>query len=359
MSNNQHTPSDKQAEFQDKGAARPEGSDELQKGQFCNADFNVIATKHGWTMGTYTNNDGTSGYILTNGTSIFHFDGTGNIILSTGKPAQAGCGGKVIIRAEDKQEKAKTTSIHITGNDDQKTRTEDGEGGETVEEYPPYSLFVEGDISIESQGGEVAIKGDNITLNATNVLTLRAGEAINLEAGVGGGKVNVTTGDYNINAAFQNNTITGGQYNDNTGEVTTNQIIPGTVTSVNTVGGVNYLVRGEYNVGILGDYNVAAKGNILLGSLLGGIGIRVVGKSYEFAGGNKKSTIMGKPLAGIDPPTETFSQYVGGAAPVSYALRTTQRIENKSLGGWSLLTSGPVSVKGTLVTIKGASIFLN
>jgi hypothetical protein len=359
MSKNLQPPSDNQQQFQDKGAPIPEGADEVEKGQFCNADFNVMATKHGWMMGTYTNNDGTSGYILTNGTSIFHLDTTGNIILSTGKPAQAGCGGKVIIRAEDKQEKAKTTSIHITGNDDQKTRTPDGSGGETVEEYPPYSLFVEGDISIESQGGEVAIKGDNITLNATNVLTLRAGEAINLEAGQGGGKVNVLTGDYNINAAFSNNTITGGHYIDNTGETTVNQVVPGTTTSINTLGGVNYLVRGAYNVGILGDYNVAAKGNVLLGSLLGGIGIKVIGKSYEFVGGNKKSIIMGKPLAGVDPPTETFQQTISGAAPVSYALRATQKIENKSLTGWSLLTSGPVDVKGTVVNIKGASIFLN
>ncbi len=358
MSKNLQQPSTKQGEFQNKGAARPEGADELEKGQFCNADFNVIATKHGWTMGTYTNNDGTSGYILTNGTSIFHFDTAGNIILSTGKPAQAGCGGKVIIRAEDKQEKAKTTSIHITGNDDQKTRVKT-EGGEKVEEYPPYSLFVEGDIAIESQGGEVSIKGDNITLNAANILTLRAGEAINLESGQGGGKVNVLAGDYNINASFSNNTITGGHYIDNTGETTVNQVIPGTTTSINTVGGVNYLVRGEYNVGILKDYNVAATGNILFGSLTGGIGIKTVGKSYEFVGSSKESIIMGKPFGGLEPPTETFKQTISGTAPVSYALRTTQKIENKAVTGWSLTTAGPIDIKGTLITIKGSSIFLN
>lgn len=359
MSKNLQKPSSKQAEFQSKGAARPKGAEELEKGQFCNADFNVIATKHGWTMGTYTNNDGSSGYILTNGTSIFHFDATGNIILSTGKPAQAGCGGKVIIRAEDKQEKAKTTSIHITGNDDQKTRKKDGSGGENVEEYPPYSLFVEGDIAIESQGGEVSIKADNITLNAVNNLTLKAGEAINLEAGSGGGKVNVLAGDYNINAAFSNNTITGGHYIDNTGETTVNQVVPGTTTSINTLGGVNYLVRGEYNVGILKDYNVAAVGNILFGSLKGGIGVKTVGKSYEFVGSTKESVIMGKPFGDAEPPTETYKQTIAGAAPVSYALRATQKIENKSILGWSLLTKGPIDIKGTLVTIKGASIFLN
>ena len=359
MSKTLQKPSENQQKFQETGAARPEGADKLESGQFCNADFNVMQTKHGWTMGTYTNNDGTSGYILTNGTSIFHLDTAGNIILSTGKPAQAGCGGKVIIRAEDKQEKAKTTSIHITGNDDQKTRVKDGEGGETVEEYPPYSLFVEGDIAIESQGGEVSIKADNITLNAVNVLTLRAGEAINLAAGEGGGKVNVLTGDYNINAAFSNNTITGGHYIDNAGETTVNQVVPGTVTSINTLGGVNYLVRGEYNVGVLGDYNVAAKGNILFGSLTGGLGTRIIGKSYEFVGGNKKSVIMGKPLSGIDPPTETFSQTIAGAAPVAYALRAMQKIENKAVGGWSLSTAAPIDIKGSVVIILGSSIFLN
>lgn len=358
MPNNLQKPSDKQKDFQAKGAPRPEGAEELEKGQFCNNDFHVISTKHGWTMGTYTNNDGTSGYILTNGTSIFHLDATGNVILSTGKPAQAGCGGKVIIRAEDKQEKAKTTSIHITGNDDQKTRVKDGEGGEEVEEYPPYSLFVEGDIAIESQGGEVAIKADNITLNAVNNLTLKAGEAINLEAGQGGGKVNILAGDYNINAAFCNNTVTGGQYTNNTGEVTVNQVVPGTVTSVNTVGGVNYMVNGDYNVGIRGAYNVASVGNILFGSLAG-FGTRIVGKSYEFVGSNKKSVILGKPFGGIDPPTESFSQYIAGVAPVSYSLKTAQAIENKSLSFWSVVSSAPVQITGAYVEIIGASIFLN
>lgn len=352
--------SSKQKEYQQKGAPSPEGSRELESGQFCDQDFNVMATKHGWTMGTYTNKDGTSGYILTNGTSIFHFDGTGNIILSTGKPAQAGCGGKVIIRGADNQTKFQTQSIHITGNDDQKTRAKDGSGGETVEEYAPYSLFVEGDISIESQGGEVSVKGDNITLNATNVLTLRAGEAINLEAGQGGGKVNVLTGDYNINAAFSNNNISGGYYVDNKGETTINQGVPGTTTAVNTLGLFNCSVRGEYNTGVVGDYNISVKGNILMSSLTGGIGTKVVGKSYESVGGNKKSVILGKPLSGVDSQSETFSQIISGSSPISYALRTTQKIENKSYGGWSLRTTGLVDVKTTgLVNISGSSIFLN
>ena len=96
MSKTLQKPSENQQKFQETGAARPEGADKLESGQFCNADFNVMQTKHGWTMGTYTNNDGTSGYILTNGTSIFHLDTAGNIILSTGNQLKLVVGAKLL-----------------------------------------------------------------------------------------------------------------------------------------------------------------------------------------------------------------------------------------------------------------------
>ena len=141
----QQKASAEQAKLQSKGPARPEGADAPEEGQFSNEDFNVIATKHGWTMGTYTNKDGSTGFILTNGQSMFHFDVNGNIVMATGKPGQSGCGGKVVIHAKDHHEKTDTFALHVRGNDDEQTKEEDG----STTKSAPYSIYVEGDVDIE------------------------------------------------------------------------------------------------------------------------------------------------------------------------------------------------------------------
>ena len=84
---NTHKASAEQKKLKDKGVARPAGSENPDEGQFTNGEFNVIATKHGWTMGSYQNEDGTTGFIMTNGQSMFHFDVNGNIVMATGAHA--------------------------------------------------------------------------------------------------------------------------------------------------------------------------------------------------------------------------------------------------------------------------------
>jgi hypothetical protein len=332
--------------------------EELEEGQICNDDFHVLATQHGWTMGTYTNKDGSSGYILTNGQSIFHFDSAGNIILASGKTGQSGCGGKVIIKADDRMETSRSVSIHVKGNDNERTKTNNG-GKEEVEKTPAYSLFVEGDVAIESKGGEIVLGGSNITINAANVLTLKAGEMINLEAGEGGGKVNVITNDYNLNTSFLNETITGGKYTDGAGEVTVNQKQnPAALTTVNTIGGINYVVNGEYRVAVRKDFQLSSDGNVLL-SGKAGYAAKFKGNSYEEIIGKKTEKIFGRSES--QDQLETYVLDVGPSEKDSIKIKSSSNINIDSVAGDIVATARKnIDIKATAkVQIQGKQIYLN
>ena len=66
--------SDNQENLQQNGPPRPEGADKLEPGQISTEACHVIAHKHGWTLATYKNQDGSSGAVMTNGESAIHFD---------------------------------------------------------------------------------------------------------------------------------------------------------------------------------------------------------------------------------------------------------------------------------------------
>jgi hypothetical protein len=332
--------------------------EELEGGQICNNDFHVLATQHGWTMGTYTNKDGSSGYILTNGQSIFHFDSAGNIILASGKTGQSGCGGKVIIRADDRMESSRSVSIHVKGNDDERTKTNNG-GKEEVEKTPAYSLFVEGDVAIESKGGEIVLGGSNITINAANVLTLKAGEMINLEAGEGGGKINVLTNDYNLNTTFLSETINGGKYTDGAGEVTVNQKQnPSAMTSINTVGGINYMVNGDYRIAVKKDFQLSSDGNVLF-SGRAGYASKFKGNFYEEITGKKLEKIYGRSQS--QDQKETYVLDVGPGQEESIKIKSSSSISIDSVSGDIKANARRnIDIKATgKVQIQGMQIYLN
>ena len=332
--------------------------EELEEGQICNDDFHVLATQHGWTMGTYTNKDGSSGYILTNGQSIFHFDSNGNIILASGKTGQSGCGGKVIIKADDRMESSKSVSIHVKGNDDERTKSNNA-GTEEVEKTPAYSLFVEGDVAIESKGGEIVLGGSNITINAANVLTLKAGEMINIEAGEGGGKVNLLSNDYNINTTFLTENISGGKYTDGAGEVTVNQKQnPSAVSSVNTVGSVNYTVNGDYRVAVKKDFQLSSDGNVLF-SGKAGYAAKFKGNFYEEITGKKTEKIYGR--SQDQDQEETYLLDVGPSSSESIKIKSSSDISLDSVSGDIKVNARRnIDIKATgKVQIQGRAIYLN
>ena len=352
----QHQPSPEQKKLQAKGPARPEGADAPEEGQFSNEDFNVIATKHGWTMGTYTNKDGSTGFILTNGQSMFHFDVNGNIVMATGKPGQSGCGGKVVIHAKDHHEKTDTYALHVRGNDDEQTTEEDG----STTKSAPYSIYVEGDVAIESQGGDVGIKGDNITLNAVNNLTLRSGENINIEPAEGQGKVNVTAADINMDSSFTRFTTSGGFYVDGSGEFAINQKDSvGASTSINSIGTVNHVINGDYNVRATGNIQLESDfGHLLMKTTKGGMARVLNGDDSQTVRGLKDLTVLGKSV-NLDEPPAAYKMTLGSSMKGSLEIKGASFF-NATFVGASIFNSTNVNIVGkTAVTMTGKSIFLN
>lgn len=352
-------PSSKQKDYQKKGPARPEGADKLEPGQISTEACHVIAQKHGWTLATYKNEDGSTGAVMTNGQSAIHFDANNRIIIATGEPSQGGCGGQVVINAAERLETSKTQTIHITGNPNEE-RVKGKDGKEEIKDRPAYSLMVEGNIAIEGRG-EVSIGGDNVTIVSKNVLTLK-GTEINLEAGNGGGKVNIHAADVSKNVAFEKNVTTGGSHSEVTGEFTVNQKAnPGAVTAINTLGGVNMLVRGDYNISTLGQYQVSSVGNILFASAKGGYAYTGIGKYFSSVGGIKEENILGKSIsASTSKPSTTYSLKLG-PNKTGLQINSTGSINMQAIGADATITA-PIGINlygGKKITAVAAAIFLN
>lgn len=351
--------SDNQVNLQQKGPARPEGANSLEPGQISTEACHVIAHKHGWTLATYKNEDGSSGAVMTNGESAIHFDANNRIIIATGDPTQGGCGGQVVINASERLETSKTQTIHITGSPNEQ-RVEGENGTEEVKKRPAYSLMVEGDIAIEGLG-EVTIGGSNVTLISQNVLTLK-GTEINLEAGDGGGKINLHAADISKNIAFEKTVNTGGSHSEIKGEFTINQKSnPGAVTAINTLGGINMVVKGDYNINTLGQYQVSAIGNLLFSSTKGGYGLKIPGKSTSSIGGIKEEKILGKSIsASGTPPTTTYKLELG-ANQTAMQINAMGAIKMQAIGSDATITAprGINLYAGTSLTARATAIYLN
>lgn len=359
----------KPATGKDKGtpAAKPQGGTPPSPG-VSPATCNVIFKDKGWTLATYTNEDDSSGFILSNGQTAFHLDSSGNMILATGKPL-GGCGGKAIMSSSEFLQKTGSIAIEVTGNDDKETSKADNKGSSTKEKLPAYSLAVFGDIAIEAIGGQVGIKGDNISLKANNNLILEAGEAVKINSGSGAGNLNIFAGNLNLTAINFNKKVSGGEYSQGSGEFKVEQTKPGAVTEISTPGSVNYIVNGNYTVGVTGDYNLNVTG-----------ACSVAGKKNYFLStkGNYVEEIEGKKtvkIKGIDPyktqQKETYLLDVGSPSDggtVSMTTKANADIKTTTVGEFEIQSTKKMTIssKSTAefkavdnMTIKGRQIYLN
>ena len=333
------------------------------------AKYTVIGIHNGWYQFVWEGPNGEpGGYVVTNGQSSMFFDETGNMVMSTGVPGDSGCGGKFIVNGTDELHSVSRLAVEARGT----TETPKGEKNKTtgktnpneVERDAAISLYASGDTAIESTGGEVGIKGDNIIINAVKTLTLKAGEAINIESGDGSGKVNIHTGDYNINAAFLNEKITGGKHQDIDGTSVTNQILPGAQQATNSMGTINHKILGNYYVGVGipgkgGHYNLRADSNITLESRTAGYSLQTLGMSHERIMGHKKSYIFGE-KSKVSPGTDTWFQFLN---------KNKNSLNIKAFGGFNVLSkfgkntfniAGLVKADILGVTkVKSPTIFLN
>jgi len=222
-------------------------------------------TFEGYNFTVYKQGDD-YGAALYNGKASIHFDVNNNIILSAGPPSQSGCGGKLVMNTQQQIQKSKSVAIEVTGRDDGGTleKTTNANGDVEEKNLPSYSLKVYGPTYIESIGGDVSVKGDNVTVSAGSTLNLKSNKDITLQAGENGGKIQMYGSVVDMNVNTFNRNITGGDYTNGAGEVRTDQNKGGSEVAYNTPGSVRYIVNGDYTVGVTGKYTTDVTGKYIL-----------------------------------------------------------------------------------------------
>lgn len=275
----------------------PKGEGEYS-GQYGGPVIDAFMEMGAASIASYKFEDGSDGFAIFSKAWAFHVDNNNNFIFTAGPPSQGGCGGKMIQKSEAIVQKTGSVSTHVTGRkDDGVTKQEVKDGGIGESKLPAYSLKVEGDILLESVGGEVVVKGDNITLNALSTLNLKSGKDINIQAGDKSGTINMNCSKFNLDAAFFNKNISGGEYSKGSGETQVEQYNPGATTEVSTPGSIKYTVNGDYEVGVTGDYKQIVNGHYSLSvdkdyaaTVKGDYSTKVEGKAKQvFNGINKTS----------------------------------------------------------------------
>mgnify|MGYP001285615433 CR=1 FL=1 len=323
----------------------------------------TMVTQDGWTIMTWKGeNGGPGGYALTNGVSALLFDENGNVKTSTGKPGDTGCGGKIVRICTDFLDKGHSYAGQFTGSSQERSKE-----GKT-EELPTYSLHVNGETAIESVGGDVNILGDNVTIQARKILTLKAGTAINIEAGADkdgelSGKINTKCGDYNLDTSF---------YTENSQKHTVDQKEKGTFTvdqkgsgskiSFNTDGTITSVgTGGDYKIGCGGTFRMYGDKNVQLTSKDGGIGLKCKGKLDEQIKGTRKTVIKCQPGKGGTPDKDGWFIDIAAAKTNGLRIKSGLGLNMKFQGGVNIMKfmGKTTTITAPSTTIKGGKIFLN
>lgn len=297
-----------------------------------------------WAIGTWGTGvayeflDGSTGFALYNGKTAFHFDNNNNITISAGAPGQSGCGGKFVLNTQAQLQKSKSIAIEVTGRDDGGTvnKKADEDGNVSEDTLPSYSLKVYGPVHVEAIGGDCAVKGDNVTINASSTLNLKSGKDINIQAGENGGKINMYGGICEINTAFLNKNLSGGEYSEGPGEFKVKQKKKGANVSIDTPGSVTYTVNGDYTVGVKGDYKLGTEGHYNV-NIDKDAAWAIKGKFSQIIDGKAKTEVKGQEVKGAkSSQQENFILKV--AAPKSakfpsILVDTGSNVEFKALKG--------------------------
>lgn len=254
---------------------------------------------------------------------------SGDIALIGAKPNSAACGGKFIQKTPGDEIKKIDGKSHTEVGGDKGSGDDSDDSGE---DGPAYSLKVYGNAYIESQGGHLSMRGENVSVNAVSVLALKSDKDILLQAGEQGGKITMNSGTTEINTGFFNQNITGGIYKTvPSGEETTTQLDPRSTVNVVSTGNVQHKVLGDYKLEIVSKANT-----------------KILGKVNPVGFDELKAQ-----LEGLTMQVTTTGAY-------AIKVETPQGIDIKAGPLVNILAGGIVSAKAAgVVLIKGSVILLN
>lgn len=308
-------------------------------------DFSMNLGQY-WSLTTsITPWDGASGLHIFNSVgAAFQIDGLNNIVFSAGKPSQGGCGGKFVENVQAKITKAGSIATEVTGREDAGVlnKTQNQEGNIDNEKLPAYSLKVYGDILIECIGGNIALKGDNITLNSLSTLNIKSEKDLNFQAN---GNINMSGSNVDMKAGSFKKNLTVGEFSKGGGESSTEQYKPGATIKNSTPGSLDYTVSGNYTVGVKGNYKLGVDGDYRI-RVKKDLGYVVEGNHSSLIKGKSREEIKG---GGKSTQLATLLMKVGA----SKSKKTPGFVINSNSGVGIQSTAGGFSVSA----FKGASTF--
>lgn len=138
--------------------------------------------------------------IMTSDGKSVTFDEDGSVIFTTAKRNNDPLSGRFDVRSQGSTRLKVGESLLIeVENKNNVVASKDG----STKSSKAFSLVVYGNVDITAHDGEINAKAKNITLNATNELTLQAGSKISLLSGKGKGQSNSTTTSSNTQSSSQ------------------------------------------------------------------------------------------------------------------------------------------------------------
>ena len=326
------------------------------------------------------NEEGRVTYIVCtdNGQSL-NMDETGNIFLGCGKIGDDESGGNMGIRPHG--------SMYVKIGDTLNIEIENKQDNDK-----PLSLKVFGDINLEAEGGDVAIKGKNVAISADSQLTLKSNDIFVGDNEGACGIVKIATGTLKTDTFFIKNIVDGGITQDVKGEYSINQLVdPRSSFNITSAGATTLTFGNDVSVSSGGraEFHVAGlpakpiptckspnaftftvgTGNSLVSFNAGNVISKVIGNHTHTTDGNSISDIKGsqtKTITGSHTSTYngSFTESITGATTLTNQAAYTQTITGvhtvDSKGSYTHNITGIASILGSgIMTITGTQINLN
>jgi hypothetical protein len=299
-----------------------------------------------------------------NGQSI-HMDDTGNIFFGCGKIGEDETGGQITMRPQGDM------TVKVGGRFAMEVEN-------MLDEEKPLSVVSYGDINVESKGGDVFLKGDNVTVRALKDLNL-SGSTVNIQGGDGaGGVVSLVANTFKTDTTFINQTVSGGITQNVLGEATIRQILdPRACHTISSAGHLK-LTPSSFSLSVAqgnvthtiaaGNLTEKYTGNVTT-AIEGNVTEQITGNLTESATGNYSNTVEGNFVEAITGNvTETITGNntisITGNHTGTVTGNTTETFTGPYAGTYSgNLTETVAGLMSTTVTgivnITGSQINLN
>lgn len=211
----------------------------------------------------------------------------------------------------------------------------------------PLSIYINGNVNIKAEGGNLNLAGKNISINAADTLTLNAGRTIQLNAGQGGASSTVSAVTNAVNGVDSG--TAGGRVEINAGEIS--QKSSAKTSNVN----VTYENISSERALEMKD----PRGTFKISSL-GHMEFSVLGDYIETIYGKRSTTVYGKTSLPIPHPTapkdSTWDIQLGATSVSPYDLKLKAikgSLDINALAGKFDINTG----LDFSVTAKGAGYF--